>query len=151
MKRVVLVSLIVGVGLVFMWTKGVSAQQKLAPYPIGFCVDLTGRMSEMGAANKRGMEIALNAINGAGGVNGRPLEVVAADGETEPSRSVIHSKRLIDVNKVVVLTGYGQSGSAMAASFALPQARASRRSCARPLPLRPSLSSPPLLMSDWPN
>ena len=114
MKRLVMVSLIMCIGLVLMWTSNGLSQQKLVPYPIGFCVDLTGRMSEMGTANKRGMEIALNAINAAGGVNGRLLEVIVTDGETDPSRSVIHSKRLIDVNKVIILTGYGQSGSAMA-------------------------------------
>ena len=114
MKRLVIVGLIACIGLVLMWTSSGLSQQKLAPYPIGFCVDFTGRMSEMGTANKRGMEIALNAINAAGGVNGRQLEVIVNDGETDPSKSVLHSKRLIDVNKVIILTGYGSSGSAMA-------------------------------------
>jgi ABC-type branched-subunit amino acid transport system substrate-binding protein len=66
MKRLVMVGLIMGIGLVLMWTSSGLSQQKLAPYPIGFCADLTGRMSEMGTANKRGMEIAIEGINAAG-------------------------------------------------------------------------------------
>jgi len=114
MKRLVMVGLIMGIGLVLMWTSSGLSQQKLAPYPIGFCVDLTGRMSEMGTANKRGMEIAIDAINAAGGVNGRQLKVIVNDGESDPSKSVLHSKRLIDVDKVIILTGYNLSGSTMA-------------------------------------
>jgi len=114
MKRLVMVGLIMCFGLVLMWTSSGLSQQKLAPHPIGFCVDLTGRMSEMGTANKRGMEIAIEAINAAGGVNGRQLKAIVYDGESDPSKSVLHSKRLIEVDKVIILTGYNLSGSTMA-------------------------------------
>jgi len=88
--------------------------QKPAPYVIGFVGDLTGRMSEMGIANKRGMEIALEAINGAGGVNGREINAIIYDSESETSKSVLHTKRLIDVDKVTILTCYNLSGSTIA-------------------------------------
>jgi branched-chain amino acid transport system substrate-binding protein len=88
--------------------------QKPAPYVIGFVGDLTGRMSEMGMANKRGMEIAIEAINGAGGVNGREIKAIVYDSESETSKSVLHTKRLIDVDKVTILTCYNLSGSTMA-------------------------------------
>jgi branched-chain amino acid transport system substrate-binding protein len=114
MKRLVMVGLIMGIGLVFIWTSSGLSQQKLAPYPIGFCADLTGRMSEMGTANKRGMEIAIEAINAAGGVNSRQLKAIVYDGESDTSKSVLHSKRLIEVDKVIILTGYNLSGSTMA-------------------------------------
>jgi len=88
--------------------------QKLAPYPIGFAADLTGRMSEMGTANKRGMDIAIEAINASGGINGRQLKTIVYDSESEASKSVLHTKRLIEVDKAIILTGYNLSGSAMA-------------------------------------
>jgi branched-chain amino acid transport system substrate-binding protein len=71
-------------------------------------------MSEMGTANKRGMEIAVEAINSAGGVNGRQLKAIVYDGESDPSKSVLHTKRLIEVDKVIILTSYNLSGSTMA-------------------------------------
>ena len=113
MKRLVMVTVIMCVGLTVLWA-GSSFGQKPAPYLIGFVTDLTGRMSDMGTAGKRGMEIAIEDVNGAGGVNGRLLKPIIYDGESDPSKSVLHTKRLIDVDKAMIVTGYNLSGSTMA-------------------------------------
>jgi branched-chain amino acid transport system substrate-binding protein len=102
------------IGLIIAMTGNSYAQQKLEPYPIGFVADLTGRMSDMGIANKRGMEIAIDAVNAAGGVNGRLLKPIIYNGESEPAKSVINTKKVIDVDKVIIATGYNLSGSTMA-------------------------------------
>jgi branched-chain amino acid transport system substrate-binding protein len=98
----------------FLAMVGEGVAQKPAPYVIGFVGDLTGRMSEMGTANKRGMDIAIEAINQAGGVNGREIKAIVYDSESETAKSVLHTKRLIDVDKVIILTCYNLSGSTMA-------------------------------------
>jgi branched-chain amino acid transport system substrate-binding protein len=90
------------------------AQQKPAPYPLGLVADLTGRMSDMGTAIKRGMDVAIDNVNAAGGVNGRQLKAIVYDGESDPSKSVLHTKRLIEVDKAAILMGYNLSGSTMA-------------------------------------
>ncbi|HAM50607.1 MAG TPA: hypothetical protein DCP92_07890 [Nitrospiraceae bacterium] len=97
--------------------------QRLGPYPIGCVTDLTGRMSEMGTANKQGMDIAIEAINAAGGVNGRPFKAIVYDSESEPSKSVLHTKRLIEVDKAIILTSYNLSGATMAS---IPTAEAGK-------------------------
>lgn len=112
MKRIFIGMLIIC--LVMVMAGSSFAQQKLAPYPIGFVTDLTGRMSDMGIANKRGLEIAVEAVNAAGGVNGRLLKPIIYDGESDPAKSVIHTKRVIDVDKVIITTSYNLSGSTMA-------------------------------------
>ena len=114
MKRVFVGMVLVIVGLILLATSNSFAQQKLPPYTIGMVTDLTGRMSDMGIANKRGMEIAVEAVNAAGGVNGRQLKVVLYDGESDPSKSVIHTKKIIDVDKAIITTSYNLSGSTMA-------------------------------------
>jgi len=114
MKRVFVGMVLVIVGLILLATSNSFAQQKLPPYTIGMVTDLTGRMSDMGIANKRGMEIAVEAVNAAGGINGRQLKVVLYDGESDPAKSVIHTKKLIDVDKAIILTSYNLSGSTMA-------------------------------------
>jgi len=114
MKRIFVGMVLVIVGLVLLTTSSSFAQQKLPPYTIGMVTDLTGRMSDMGIANKRGVEIALDAVNAAGGVNGRQLKLVLYDGESDPAKSVIHTKKLIDVDKAIILTSYNLSGSTMA-------------------------------------
>lgn len=97
--------------------------QRRAPYPIGFVTDLTGRMSEMGTANKRGMDIAIEAINAAGGINGRQFKAIVYDSESDASKSVLHTKRLIEVDKAIILTSYNLSGSTMAS---IPTAEAGK-------------------------
>lgn len=114
MKRVIVGMVMVVIGLMVIAAGSSFAQQKPAPYTIGMVTDLTGRMSDMGIANKRGMEIAVEAVNAAGGVNGRQLKVVLYDGESDPAKSVIHTKKLIDVDKAIILTSYNLSGSTMA-------------------------------------
>jgi branched-chain amino acid transport system substrate-binding protein len=112
MKRmigIVLVLLLATVGFL----PGNSLAQK-APYIIGGTMDLTGRQSNLGIGGKRGMEIAVDTINAAGGVNGRQLKVIYYDTESEPAKGVIHTKRLIEVDKAVLLGGYSSSGAAMA-------------------------------------
>jgi branched-chain amino acid transport system substrate-binding protein len=121
MKRlwvVMLVSVVLVLSLV-----GSGHAQRLASYPIGFVTDLTGRMSEMGTANKRGMDIAIEAINAAGGINGRQFKAIVYDSESDASKSVLHTKRLIEVDKAIILTSYNLSGSTMAS---IPTAEAGK-------------------------
>src|SRR5271157_2467884 len=99
---------------VFLFFTGVGHAQTSVPYLVGFMSDLTGRQSNLGIANKRGLEIAVESVNAAGGINGRQLKAVFYDGESDTAKGVIHTKRLIEVDKAVVLAGYGSSATAMA-------------------------------------
>jgi branched-chain amino acid transport system substrate-binding protein len=112
MKRVFFISLALVVSAVFFFSG--SSQAQKAPYIIGGVLDMTGRQSNLGIGGKRGMEIAVNTINAAGGVNGRQLKVIYYDTESEPAKAVIHTKRLIEVDKAALLGGYSSSGAAMA-------------------------------------
>ena len=113
MKKWGVMGLVMVVALMLMAPSSAQAQQK-APYAVGLVTDLTGRMSDMGTAVKRGMDIAVERINAAGGVNGRQLKLIVYDGESEPSKAVLHTKRLIDVDKAIICMGYNLSGSTMA-------------------------------------
>jgi branched-chain amino acid transport system substrate-binding protein len=113
MKRMIgMVLVMVMATVVFL--PGVSQAQQKAPYIIGATLDMTGRQSNLGIGGKRGMDIAMDTINAAGGVNGRQLKVIYYDTESEPAKAVIHTKRLIEVDKAVLLGGYSSSGAAMA-------------------------------------
>ena len=58
-----------------------------------------------GIAMQFAMNLAVNDINEAGGVLGRPLELVFADTEGLPERGVAVAERLITENEVVAITG----------------------------------------------
>jgi branched-chain amino acid transport system substrate-binding protein len=101
--------------LAVMFFAGSSFAQKPAPYVIGVVLDMTGRQSNLGVGCKRGLDIAVDEINKAGGVNGRQLQVVLLDGESDPAKAVMHTKRFIEVDKVSVIAGFSATSSTMAA------------------------------------
>jgi len=111
MKKLGTVIAVACAGVVFLLA-GLSWAQS-APYTIGAVVDLTGRQSNLGIGVKRGLDIAVESINAAGGVNGRQLKVISYDSESDTAKGVISTKRLIDVDKAVVLAGYNSSATAL--------------------------------------
>jgi branched-chain amino acid transport system substrate-binding protein len=94
---------------------GEGRAQKAAPYPVGAVFDLTGILSSIGSPEKRGQEIAVEAVNAAGGVNGRQLKMTMYDSESNATKGVTETKRLIDVDKVIAGLGYSSTGVSMAA------------------------------------
>lgn len=54
---------------------------------------------------KMGMQLALEQVNAAGGVNGRPLELVIRDDNSNPGDAVRAAQELITRDQVDVLTG----------------------------------------------
>lgn len=79
---------------------------ELAPYVVGFSLDVSGLRAEVGIPEKRGAVIALDKINAAGGVNGRQLQAVFYDHAGDPAQGVKNTKRLIEVDKTIALLGY---------------------------------------------
>jgi ABC-type branched-subunit amino acid transport system substrate-binding protein len=86
-------------------------------------LDLTGNISTIGTPEKKGMEIAIETINAAGGVNGRLLKTILYDSESTPVKGVTETKRLIDVDKVIACLGYSSSGVTMAAIQTVEEGR----------------------------
>ena len=111
MKKLVIIITAICVGVIFLHAGLCEAQT--APYVIGVVIDLTGRQSNLGVGNKRGLDIAIDSINAGGGVNGRQLKVVLYDSESDTAKGVINTKRLIDVDKAVVLAGYNSSATSL--------------------------------------
>lgn len=114
MKRSLMIGAVLCLAIAWLFPARSFGQQKPAPYPVGVALELTGIISNIGQAEKKGLDIAIDAINAAGGVNGRQLKLFLYDTETNPAKGVTISKRLIDVDKVVASIGYGSSGVTMA-------------------------------------
>src|SRR5215211_2370226 len=58
------------------------------PITIGVSGPLTGTNAQYGVQWKKGFDLALDEINGAGGVNGRPLQYQFEDSQSDPKQSV---------------------------------------------------------------
>nr|WP_051237364.1 ABC transporter substrate-binding protein [Ottowia thiooxydans] len=68
---------------------------------------------------KKGMELAIDEINAAGGVNGKKVELVTRDDNANPGDAVRVAEELVSREKVDVLTGTFLSNTGMAvADFA---------------------------------
>lgn len=89
-------------------------EKELAVYKVGVVLDLTGIRASIGITNRRGMEIAADEINTAGGVNGRQLELVFYDAESDPSETVKAVSRIIEVDKAVAVLGSNAVDGTMA-------------------------------------
>jgi branched-chain amino acid transport system substrate-binding protein len=91
-----------------------AAAQTAEPYKIGGLLASTGRLASMGNDQKEGMLAAQKVINAAGGINGRPIEVVFEDMEGDPAKAVALAKKLVERDKVIGITGLNTEAGAAA-------------------------------------
>src|SRR5258706_7704884 len=71
----------------------------------GMVTALSGQSARAGEAITRGLQIAIDELNAAGGVLGRKFELVRRDDEATPAKGVIAARELVHKEKVAVLFG----------------------------------------------
>jgi branched-chain amino acid transport system substrate-binding protein len=74
-------------------------------YKIGGIFSVTGRASFLGDPEKKSMEMMIEAINAAGGIDGRKLEAVIYDTEGDPTKAVMSISKLINKDNVLAIVG----------------------------------------------
>src|ERR1700690_1451399 len=82
-----------------------SLAQAAEPVKIGITTILSGPMADRGQQEQYGAQLALDRINQAGGVLGRPVEAFYADNACKPEVGVPATKRLLDEVHVPVVIG----------------------------------------------
>jgi branched-chain amino acid transport system substrate-binding protein len=70
----------------------------------------------MGISMRDGAQLAVDEVNAAGGVLGRPLALVAVDDEAKPDKGAQAVKDLVEKERVVALVGPGNTGVANAST-----------------------------------
>ena len=83
---------------------------------IGEYASLTGKEASFGQQSHKGLTLAIEEINAAGGALGRKLELFTEDNQTKPGESATAAKKLISRNKVVALIGEVASGRSLEAA-----------------------------------
>ena len=99
--------------LLFVAALGLRAQE---PIKVGEYSSLTGKEASFGQSSHDGITLAVEEINGAGGVLGRPLQLFTEDNQTMPGESATVAKKLIARDKVVALIGEVSSGRSLEAA-----------------------------------
>lgn len=84
------------------------------PIKIGAFFDLSGPAANIGTPTKLVAEMVVDKLNKAGGVNGRPLELVIGDTEGDPAKATTIAKKFIYQDKVAAIVGPTRTGTGMA-------------------------------------
>ncbi|SFL95372.1 ABC transporter substrate-binding protein [Marinobacter zhejiangensis] len=106
--------LLLTVCLLVMTSTGVTAE----PLKIGFNYPQTGRYKDQGLQQRLGAFLAVEEINQAGGVMGRPLELVIRNTRGEPDQGADNTAELIDREGVEMVFGGVSSAVAIASGQA---------------------------------
>jgi branched-chain amino acid transport system substrate-binding protein len=93
------------------------------PYKVGVLQPLTGVAAAGGKTALVGTQLATNRINKAGGINGRPVELVVADYESKPDVGRRKAEKLLTEDKVDVGEGGYLSNVCLACMPVFDEAR----------------------------
>lgn len=95
--------------VILVATGCISAQ----PYKIGFVGGLTGRQSDLAVAGRNGVTLAVEEINKAGGIHGRPVELIVKDDKNDPTIVQSVDEELIHAG-ITTIIGHMTSATAVA-------------------------------------
>lgn len=107
MVRLVLVCLCFGI-----YALTASAQ---VPIYIALSAPITGNYAEYGLNFTRAITLAIDEINGAGGIDGRPVELVIGDSKGAPKESATLAQKFVSDSRIVAQLGDFTSTCSLAA------------------------------------
>jgi branched-chain amino acid transport system substrate-binding protein len=93
------------------------------PIRIGWLAALTGPSSAPGIGFNHGVLFAADAINAAGGVGGRKIEIITRDTQGDPTKAVNATQELISQVKVQAIWGPTNSGESLATTAIMARAK----------------------------
>ncbi|MBP9674052.1 MAG: ABC transporter substrate-binding protein [Bacteriovoracaceae bacterium] len=81
---------------------------------VGEVNSLTGNDASFGVSTHRGIEMAVNEINSAGGIEGKKIELITLDDQGKPEEAAIAITKLITQEKVITVLGEVASSRSLA-------------------------------------
>ncbi len=87
--------------------------QAAEPIKIGAFFALSGPNAPIGTPTKLVAEMVVDKINKEGGINGRPIELVMGDTESDPAKAATIAKKFIHSDKVAAIIGPTSTGEGM--------------------------------------
>jgi branched-chain amino acid transport system substrate-binding protein len=90
---------------------------------VGVYGDLTGQTSSFGQSTKNGIELAVEEINNAGGVNGKKIQLIVEDDQGRPEQAKTVVSKLINQDKVQAVLGEVASTNSLAAAPVAQEAK----------------------------
>ena len=93
------------------------------PIRVGEVGSMTGSEATFGTSSDKGIQLHVSEVNGAGGIKGRQIEVIALDDEGKPEQAATAATRLIASEHVIALLGEVASSRS---KFMAPKAQAAK-------------------------
>ncbi len=95
------------------------------PIKIGVVMNLTGPWASIDGPAWNGIQLAIEQINAAGGLLGRPVEAICIDTKADEAETIAAITRLAEVEKVAAILGYCDThwvltGAPIAAEYGIP-------------------------------
>jgi len=89
------------------------------PYKIGAMFAITGRASTLGIPGRNSLQMRHKELEAAGGIMGpdglmHPIELIIYDTESDETKAVLATKKLIEEDQVCAIIGPNQSGTSLA-------------------------------------
>jgi len=91
--------------LVFAYSNVLAAEKTPAPVVIGLDADMSSGSAQSGEAIRRGLILAMDEINGRGGVLGRPFKLVVRDHRGNPARGIDNMEAFAGMKDLVAVVG----------------------------------------------
>ena len=102
-------------GLLTLAAPRIARAATVQPLPVGALFPFSGSLSLLGDESFRGLDLATDALNAAGGLFGRPVALVRGDAN-DSAQATAEAKRLIEQAKVNCVFGSYSADVAIAAS-----------------------------------
>src|SRR4030095_8077227 len=99
------------------------AQSNKTPIRIGALHNVTGSLGSIGQPSLDGALLAATQLNERGGVLGRPVELVARDGRSDPTVVAASTRELVRMPHMAAITGLNDTEMALAAAPVAEKAR----------------------------
>lgn len=113
MKAKTLLALCVVIGLGIFVLAGSGYAEDV--YKIGLIEPLSGNLAVYGQNIQKGVDLAVERINAAGGIKGKKIVMVYEDNIADPAKTVSAMKKLVTVDKVPAIIGAATSTATLAA------------------------------------
>ena len=81
---------------------------------IGVNLELSGPVASYGTSEAAGIDLAVEEINAAGGIDGKEIKIVKVDNKSDNAEATSAATRLTDQEKVIAIIGAATSGATVA-------------------------------------
>jgi branched-chain amino acid transport system substrate-binding protein len=99
------------------------AESKVMPVKIGAVYNVSGSQASLGRPSLNGATLAVEQLNARGGLLGRRVELVAVDGETNPTLIAEETEKLVHNPGLSAITGLNDTNMVLAAAPVAEKAR----------------------------